>query len=49
MFVAVQNERDRISNRRINPEDNSTNGLSVATLLNAELRSARKEMVSEVH
>lgn len=47
-ITAVQNERDKISSRRTTHEDISKNLLSITTLLNAELQSAQREMVSEV-
>lgn len=44
-FVAVQNERDRISCRRPSYEEPSSgNGLSVVSLLNAEMLSRQVEV-----
>ncbi|XP_023325747.1 hepatocyte nuclear factor 4-gamma [Eurytemora carolleeae] len=47
---AVQNERDRISTRRQPPEDglNGQNGLSVKTLLNAEVLSRQGNNAFEI-
>lgn len=38
-IAAVQNERDRISSRRLSAEDSNANGLSVKFLLQAEMLS----------
>lgn len=47
---AVQNERDRISCRRPSYEENSQgNGLSVSSLLNAEMLSRQVGAALEVH
>lgn len=48
-FIAVQNERDRISCRRPSYEENTQgNGLSVSSLLNAEMLSRQVGAALEV-
>lgn len=48
-FLAVQNERDRISCRRPSYEEtNQNNGLSVGSLLNAEMLSRQVGAALEV-
>lgn len=48
-LTAVQNERDRISCRRPSYEENTSgNGLSVSSLLNAELLSRQVGAALEV-
>lgn len=50
ILVAVQNERDRISCRRPSYEEpNQNNGLSVGSLLNAEMLSRQVGAALEVH
>jgi hypothetical protein len=49
MFSAVQNERDRISSRRPSYEEQASgNGLSCASLLNAEILSRQVGAALEV-
>lgn len=49
MFAAVQNERDRISCRRPSYEENNpNNGLSVSSLLTAELHCRQAGIAPEV-
>lgn len=48
-FTAVQNERDRISCRRTSMEEHTVgNGLSAASLLNAEMLSRQVGAALEV-